>query len=323
MKKIAAIVILFVMALSLFSCSKSEEAKLVDELIADIGTVSVESADAVASAENAYNALSDEQKQEVENYSALVEARQTLDKLIAEKKAAEEAAAKAEKQKQQQKEADAVCELIKAIGTVSIESSKTIEDARAAYNTLDAEAKKLVENENVLKDAKAEYKRLKKAEAEKLLANLRVENDEVRNLKFYYPMALPYYSSYGYWAADIRSFVLPYIGIQGDNVWMRMLCHYTADDWLFFEKITFAVDEERYYKYFSYYDVVRDNEYGDIWETGDIEVGESELEILRAIADSEKTIVRFEGDEYYDDIVISASDKQAIKEMLQIYDALK
>ena len=97
----------------------------------------------------------------------------------------------------------------------------------------------------------------------------------------------------------------------------------SADDWLFFEKITFAVDEERYYKYFSYYDVVRDNEYGDIWETGDIEVGESELEILRAIADSEKTIVRFEGDEYYDDIVISASDKQAIKEMLQIYEALK
>lgn len=323
MKKITAVVLLFVMCFSLFACSKSEAAQQVDDLIVNLGTISLESSDAVAAAEKAYGALTEEEKQELDNYSDLVEARKTLDKLLAEKKAAEEAAAKAAKEKQQKEAAEAVAALINAIGTVSSESKKAIEDARAAYNKLDSEAKKLVENVKVLEDAEAEYKKLKKAEAAKLLANLRVEGDEVRNINFYYPMALPYYSSLGYWAADVRSFVLPYIGMQGDSVWMRMLCHYTADDWIFFEKITFAVDDERYYKYFNYYDVVRDNEYGDIWETGDIEVGESELEILRAIADSEKTIVRFEGDEYYDDIIISSTDKQAIREMLQIYDALK
>jgi len=113
------------------------------------------------------------------------------------------------------------------------------------------------------------------------------------------------------------------MGMQGDSVWLRLVCDYTADDWIFFEKITFAVDEERYYKLFNYRDVTRDNAWGDIWEYVDIEVGEEEIKLLTEIANSEKTIVRFEGDDYYDDFTVSKKDKEAIKQMLLVYEALK
>lgn len=83
------------------------------------------------------------------------------------------------------------------------------------------------------------------------------------------------------------------------------------------------MDDERYYKTFNYFDVVRDNAYGDVWEYVDIEVGSSEEELLWAIANSTQTIVRFEGDDYYYDFTVSANDKQAIRDMLTVYDALK
>ena len=103
-----------------------------------------------------------------------------------------------------------------------------------------------------------------------------------------------------------------------------MVCNYTADDWVFFKQITFAVDDERYTKYFNYFDVTRDNGGGDVWEYIDVDVSEGNYEeILGAIAGSSETIVRFEGDDYYRDFTISAGDKEAIRQMLTAYQALK
>ena len=50
---------------------------------------------------------------------------------------------------------------------------------------------------------------------------------------------------------------------------------------------------------------------------------ESEIEIFWAIANSTQTIVRFEGDEYYYDFTVSTEDKDAIREVLTAYEALK
>ena len=103
-----------------------------------------------------------------------------------------------------------------------------------------------------------------------------------------------------------------------------MVCNYTADDWVFFKQITFAVDNERYTKYFNYFDVTRDNGGGDVWEYIDVDVSEGNYEeILGAIADSSETIIRFEGDDYYRDFTIGAGDKEAIRQMLTVYQALK
>lgn len=81
MKKIIALVLVLVMCLSLTAC-KSKEAKKVESLIEAIGEVTLDSETAVISAENAYNALTDEDKAEIENYEILITARSTLDSLI-------------------------------------------------------------------------------------------------------------------------------------------------------------------------------------------------------------------------------------------------
>lgn len=75
-----AIAMAFVLSLclGLTACGKSQEASNVDELISAIGTVTINSIDAIQSAENAYNTLTDKQKEEVENYIALDKAKEEL-----------------------------------------------------------------------------------------------------------------------------------------------------------------------------------------------------------------------------------------------------
>lgn len=368
MKKQIVAMLLVVVMLCFAACGKSEAAKAVDSMILSIGAVTLDSKIQIESVESAIDALTEEQKAELENMAILVAARNTYDALAEEARVAEvkakaaaldaqfEAlgtitlesegaitaargaydAADAELQGYVSKldvleaaevqlstlKAQVVAELIDAIGTVTLDSKAAIEEAKTAYNSLTAADREYVSNAEVLTEAVAALKALRSAEAQKLLANMRKVDDPVRNLAFYYPNVFPYYAAYGYWGADVRCFALPYLGIQGDSVWMRLVCDYTSGDWVFFEKITFAVDDQRYYKYFNYYDVVRDNGYGKIWEYVDIVVEAEEIEMLRAIADSTTTIIRFEGDNYYDDFTVTQADKNAIRDMLKIYDAL-
>lgn len=371
MKKRIALLLLAAMCLSMTACGgKSEAAQSADDLISAIGTVTLESGDKIAAAEQAVNALDSKDAEQVENKAALSQARQDYDALVAQKEAEEalaqlkQAAAdvdaaidsiggisldsqaaidaawsaynalSAEGQGyvtklDDLKAADAalsdlrvgqVVSLIDAIGTVSLNSGSAIDAAQEAYDALNTGDAAKVSNAAALTAAAQQLKDLKQREAEKLLNTMAVEEDFVRGMSFYYPSAFP--RGPEYWYADVRSFVLPYLGKQGDDVWLRLVCNYTSGDWVFFEKITYAVDDERYYDTFSYYDVTRDNEGGDVWEYVDLDVGASELEMLNAIADSERTIVRFEGDDYYRDVTISQSDKDAIRQVLTVYEAL-
>ena len=59
------------LALSLTACGKSEEAQAVDDQIAAIGTVSLDSEDAIAAAEDALSGLSEEDREQVENQAVL------------------------------------------------------------------------------------------------------------------------------------------------------------------------------------------------------------------------------------------------------------
>lgn len=83
-KRILAILIACVMALSLTGCGKTAAVKETERLIDAIGTVTAESVGAVEAAEAAYSALSDEEKNDVKNYSTLESARSELDTLLLE-----------------------------------------------------------------------------------------------------------------------------------------------------------------------------------------------------------------------------------------------
>lgn len=111
----------------------------VKKLISQIGTpVTLESKAKVEAARKAYDELSYAQRAKVDNYATLTAAEDAIAKLQAEK---------------DQKDADAVEELIKKIGTPITDYEKEVEAARAAYNALNDNAKKLVENYNKLLQA--------------------------------------------------------------------------------------------------------------------------------------------------------------------------
>ena len=113
-------------------------------------------------ANNAYNALTAEQKALVSNLDVLTTAKQDYDNL---KTAAEKLAADKAK-------ADPVIAKINAIGTVEYTDAckGKIDEASTAYNALTADQKALVSNLDVLTTAQQTYESLKAA-AEKLAAD--------------------------------------------------------------------------------------------------------------------------------------------------------
>ena len=365
MKRLLTVILALALLLSLTACGKNKEAQAVDDQIAAIGAVTLDSEAAIKAAEAALKALEPKAAEQVEGVATLEAARTELNilttaakveeaikaigtvtlesgKVIAEARsffdgssaevqakvtnageltAAENKLKELEDQASQQR-ADAVAALIDAIGTVSLDSEAAIKVAQDAYDGLDKTDAAKVRNADVLTTAANTLKSLKKQAVMAQLKNFKCETDKVRNMSFYYPPAFPYSTSAGYWYADERCFVLPYMGMQGDDVWLRLVCNYTSGSWVFFEKITFAVDDQRFYDTFKYSEVSRDNGGGDVWEYVDLDVGKSEIEMLWAIANSTETIIRFEGDDHYRDFTVKQSDKDSIRQMLTIYESL-
>ena len=117
----------------------------VEKLIDAIGTVTLDSEEAIKAARDAYDALTDAQKEQVGNYQTLLDAEAKLADLQA---------------------ADAVEKLIDAIGTVTLDSEETIKAARDGYDALTDAQKAQVGNYQTLLDAEAKLAQLKK-DAEK------------------------------------------------------------------------------------------------------------------------------------------------------------
>lgn len=116
----------------------------VEETIADIGTVTIESADKIAAARIAYDKLTEAQQKQVENYNVLTAAEAKLKELKADTAAAK-----------------TVTDKIGAIGTVTLESETAIQAARTAYDALTTSQKALVENYKTLTDAETHLEKLK------------------------------------------------------------------------------------------------------------------------------------------------------------------
>ena len=356
MKKILLLGLSLALMFSLAACGKSEAATAVDEQIAAIGEVTLESEAAITEAEEAVDALAAEDREQLENVGQLEQARADYEALVLAAEAAEVEEAIAAIGTVTLDSADAidaaralydgsdadvqgavgnladleaaetalsdlrveeVVGLIAAIGEVTLESADAVDAAQAALDALSDDDAAKVSNADVLTAAAEQLKTLRQEQAQALLANMRVEKDEVRGLTFYYSKTQPYY-------ADVRCYVLPYIGQDDTHTWLCAQYHYMDyDNWVFWTKITFAVDDERYYKYYNYFDVIRDND-TEVWEyVNTADVTEDDIEMFWAIANSEKTIVRFEGDEYYSDFTVSQADKDAIREVLTAYEALQ
>ena len=117
-----------------------DAAKAVTDLIAKIGTVTLNSGDAIQAARKAYDALTETQKALVTNYETLTAAEKTYASLVADRDAAK-----------------SVTDLISKIGTVTPDSGDAIQAARKAYDALTDAQKALVTNYETLTAAEKAY----------------------------------------------------------------------------------------------------------------------------------------------------------------------
>lgn len=380
MKRVVSLVLLVAMCLSLCACGKSEAATAYENLVAEVGTVSLDSEDAIVAAENAYQTLSDKEKESVaeskllltekrEEYEVLVEeaqrkaeqeekinavvelinkiskatwnledtivkAEEAYEELSDEEKdmmaedaqrlfdsRAEYDAAVAQKMEKNAAEASAA---IDAIGDVSLSSKEAIATARDLYMSLTVAERDMVKNYDTLRAAESNYDVLWNEEKERIISEysgkFNVTYDPIEDISWYMHKDMPNY-------IDIRSYIIPYIGIRDGDIWICIRYNYTADSWVFWEKLTIMVDGVKYNKSIGYFDSIRDNSGGKVWEYWDEclnynqEVDSSELQMLKAIAESEETIIRFAGDEYVHDLYVTDKDKQIIQDTLTLYEA--
>lgn len=281
----------------------------VNEVIAaidSIGTVTADSYNSIKSAKEKYQNLPTELRGRVDNYDKLTALEDEYYNVAAEK----------------------VKGLINDLGEVTLKSKAKLDEIDNQYKALPEKAKRLVSNYSEYTEAEKKYNKLVEAEKKRkkeekikqykaALQSLRATSDSIKGYKWYYPQSFPNY-------INTRSYFLPYIATDiktGELEAVRIKADYTGDDWVFWKKLIINIDGENYYKTVNYFDIEHDNDYGDVWEYYDWEAWYSDIEMLREIAKSKKTIVRFEGDQYHKDIEITANDKQGIKTVLAAYDA--
>jgi hypothetical protein len=102
---------------------------------------------------------------------------------------------------------------------------------------------------------------------------------------------------------------------------LRMRLQYEADDWLFFEKVQFSIDDK------AYEFIPRDTETdsgngGRIWEWFDQSMGSSNTELLNALANAKSAKMKLIGRQYYKIKNISTDQIKNIKRTLELYEAM-
>lgn len=300
MKRFLSLVLVIVIMLNFASCFKSEAAKSVDEQIESIGKVTLESKEKIESAQKAVDKLSAEDKEQLDNLTVLEEAKNTYTELRAKY----------------------VDDLILEIGNTSdltVKSKDKFKAVDEAYNDLTDDEKAKVNNYSKYEELQNEYNKIKKEykekEIKKLTANFDIKYDEIAQLTTYTHKNEPKY-------IDERSYIIPYIRYNEtlDFPWLYTRYNYTGDDWIFYTSVTVKADDEYFSSKFNYSDVVRGNDYGVVWEVMDDYPTDTNM--LKSISNSKNATVRFNGNDYHYDLVVSQTDKNIIKDVLKLYEVL-
>lgn len=160
-KKVVSVILTAIAILMLSSCGKSEAAKLVDELILEIGEVSLDSGEKISEVETAINALTQKEQKQLDNLGDFLEIKEEFEQLKIEKE-----------NEEKQLLVEEVEKLIGLIKKVSSGSGKIISRARKAYDELPQELQEMVENYSVLLSAEEEFFQREVAEIEKAIKGI-------------------------------------------------------------------------------------------------------------------------------------------------------
>jgi hypothetical protein len=181
-------------------------------------------------------------------------------------------------------------------------------DLKKYKNSLDDRSREQQAQEEELLQAEVE-----KAEQElkAIWSKMRKKYDSFESVTWYNALSSPIYTNQ-------NGFYL-YFGVKdGRLLTLRLKMTYLDDDWLFVDTARVNVDGFIYPLTCSNWE--RDNKSGQIWEWCDTPL-DDDREIVEAIIKSKKSVIRFEGDKYYDNRTISSSQKQALQDVLNAYDS--
>jgi hypothetical protein len=187
-----------------------------------------------------------------------------------------------------------------------------IAEATAIIDKVDAKSAIDAEKEKTAED-KAEA--IKKANEDKVLAKLRKTVDEIEGYTWYYDKTTPEF--------DDTNNVHLYIAVTDTGTpLLRLRFRYTSDSWLFIEQYVFRVDDTKYTISPGFSGVNRDNKGGRVWEWYDFAPSSDDVDMIRAIITSDKTLLRYGGQQYHDDRTISREEKTAFANVLDGYEIL-
>lgn len=176
-----------------------------------------------------------------------------------------------------------------------------IQEITDLYNSIQNEMKQAKEN--------------KKAE---LLAKLDSKYDDMYNTTYISPKGIDSISR--------KIHLAPYLAIEGSIKTLYIDLGFQEDNWVFFNEITFNVDGELTTVKIKKSDVQKDTIWGDgIYEY--IPLSQSKyaniFKLTEKIINGNEVKVRFTGDQYYTDYVITNNEKQGLRDIYELYKCYK
>ena len=151
---------------------------------------------------------------------------------------------------------------------------------------------------------------------EELLPFFNVNKDEFdpKGKTWYEPKSAPKYTNqngiYLYFAAQ-----------EGKVMALRFRVQYYADDWLLFNKIQFAIDDNAY-EYIPSHTEHDNGNGGMIWEWFDEALTGSDKALIYALTEAKSAKMKFIGRQYYDIKTITKSQVADMKRTLELYRAM-
>jgi len=143
------------------------------------------------------------------------------------------------------------------------------------------------------------------------LGVLRKEVDDVRSTTSYSHLDSPKFVNT---QSDLSCY---FAATNAGTPTLRLKIQYVADEWLFIRKFTIKADDKTFT--LSGEGIERDNGSGNIWEWYNKPVGPSERKLLDAIGSADSVTLRYEGDQYVKDRVLSDEEIARVRHVLLAY----
>jgi hypothetical protein len=152
----------------------------------------------------------------------------------------------------------------------------------------------------------------KKRRSQRAFARLVGKQDEMAGVTWYRHPNTPT-------TVNSRSDISLYFGklSDGNLTSLNLTIYYFDTRWLFIKKYIVKADDKIFEMSVSQ-GVKRDNDYGYIWEYYDTSA-ESKMDMIGAIINSKKAVLRYEGQQYHKDRVITDSEKKAMRDVLEAW----